>query len=395
MQAGIGAVEECVCACGRGAERLRRAHEMAAIGSLTGGMAHDFNNLLGIITLSLELARERATGDRELGVLIGEALEAASHGAELTKRLLALARRQPLQPVRVDINHVLAGTFRLLRRLLGEDIEVKLNLGDAVWPVMVDAALFEASITNLSTNARDAMPRGGTLSLATANRRIDRADADGMPAGSYVMIEVSDTGIGMAPGVAGRIFEPFFTTKATGKGSGLGLSMVFGFIEQSGGHITVRSDAGIGTTFRLYLPSAADAGCAEARSEPVEAAAADGEHVPVVEDNVAAPRAVLSEPQPFGNYPITAGSARGLDRLAAETAGLRRTGLVMPGSAGAVELARAAAGQRPGTKAVPMPDSPERSRRADRGIARHFRTLGTPYSEPAPACAAGGDAPDR
>jgi signal transduction histidine kinase len=251
--------------------RPRQTAPSEAIRHAAGGMAHDFNNLLGILMLNLELARKRAGGDGELAAIIDEALDAVCHGAGLTKRLLALACRRPSpQPVLTDANELVAGAFRLLRRLLGDGIDVELSLGDKTCPVLVDPAQLEAAIINLAANARDAMPDGGRFALAVANHRIAGNAAGAMtacgarrssriPPGDYVMIEAADTGSGMAAEVKARMFEPFFTTKQPGQGCGLGLGTVAGLLEQSGGHVSVDSVAGVGTTFRLYLPRAAAA----------------------------------------------------------------------------------------------------------------------------------------
>src|SRR5579862_3362763 len=244
--------------------RLIQAQKMEAIGNLTGGLAHDFNNLLGIIIGNLDLLRgvlkTRPAAAQEADELTHEALDAAIRGADLTKRLLAFARRQPLQPEHVNINELVSGMVKLLRRTLGETIEVSLDLSPDMWPVTVDPAQLEASLANLATNARDAMPAGGKLMIATMNRHLDADYSVQNPEvtpGDYAVIEVSDTGSGMLPDVMSRIFEPFFTTKPHGKGTGLGLSMVFGFMKQSGGHINCYSEPGAGTTFRLYLPRTA------------------------------------------------------------------------------------------------------------------------------------------
>ncbi len=240
--------------------QLRQAQKMEAIGNLTGGMAHDFNNLLGVIIGNLDMLQECKRGDAEVEELAGDALDAAQRGADLTRRLLAFARRQALQPRRIDLNDLVTDITRLLSRTLGETVEIALDLAPELWPVVADPAQLEASLTNLATNARDAMPGGGGLVIATANRRLD-ADYAGqhtdLAAGDYVMIEVSDTGGGIPPDILGKIFEPFYTTKELGKATGLGLSMVFGFMRQSGGHIDVYSEPGVGSIFRLYLPRAA------------------------------------------------------------------------------------------------------------------------------------------
>ena len=275
--------------------QLHHAQKMEAIGNLTGGMAHDFNNMLGVIIGNVDLLRDLRKDDTDVDELTREALDAAFRGADLTRRLLAFARRQPLRPQRVDVNDLISGITRLLSRTLGEDIEITLELSPEAWPIMVDPAQLESSLTNLATNARDAMPGGGRLIMVTGNRSLDADYAAQHPevsAGGYVMIEVSDTGTGMTPEVISRIFEPFFTTKSRDKGTGLGLSMVFGFIKQSGGHISVYSEPGIGTTFRLFLPRMTE------ELQIVEGYTAaplvhgNGETVLVVEDNTALRRVV-------------------------------------------------------------------------------------------------------
>jgi PAS domain S-box-containing protein len=228
-------------------ERLRHSQRLESIGQLTGGIAHDFNNLLGIIIGNLELLQDAGGQHPGTAEHLGEILEAAQRGAELTSRLLAFARRQQLRPERADINALATGTAKLLARVLGENVRVELELAPDLWPARVDAAQLEAAITNLATNARDAMPKGGTLTLKTANFPVDAAYAAvhaDVPEGDYVMIEARDTGTGIAPEAQAHIFEPFFSTKEAGRGSGLGLSMVYGFIKQSGGHVTVYSELG-------------------------------------------------------------------------------------------------------------------------------------------------------
>jgi PAS domain S-box-containing protein len=237
--------------------QLVHAQKMEAVGELTGGLAHDFNNLLSVVTGNLGLLRDGGREDPDFEVFIDEALAAARRGADLTRSLLAFARRQPLRPIRVDANQLVSDLSALLRRVLGEPIGIALDLGVALWPVVVDPNQLEAALVNLATNARDAMPKGGRLRLATRNCTIAADDpmceSDVRP-GDYAMIEVSDTGNGMTHEVMARVFEPFFTTKGRAQGTGLGLSRVFGFIKQSAGHIVVDSAPGAGTTFRLYLP---------------------------------------------------------------------------------------------------------------------------------------------
>lgn len=231
-------------------EQLRQAQKMEALGKLTGGMAHDFNNMLVVVLGSLDMAKP-LIADGDAAELVQEAIDAATSAADLTRGLLAFARKQPLRPERIVLNVQITKLARLLGRIIGKGIAITLDLADDLWPVIIDAAQLDAALTNLTTNARDALPNGGHLMITTANRTLD-ADS-GVP-GDYAMIEVSDDGIGMTPEVCAQIFEPFFTTKT--QGTGLGLSMVFGFMQQSGGHISAHSELGKGTTFRLYLPAA-------------------------------------------------------------------------------------------------------------------------------------------
>jgi len=215
-------------------EQLRQVQKIEAIGQLTGGIAHDFNNLLGVIIGNLDLLRDARPDDKELAELSGDALDAALRGADLTRQLLAFARRQPLQPQKIDLNQLVEGTMRLLKRVLGENIEVTTSYEDETCVAFADRAQLEAALTNLCTNARDAMPKGGALTINCGCRQFDSDSAPmhpGMGPGRYVVIEVTDTGVGMNDEVKARVFEPFYTTKERDKGTGLGLSMVFGFLK--------------------------------------------------------------------------------------------------------------------------------------------------------------------
>ena len=236
---------------------LREAQKMHAIGQLTGGIAHDFNNLLTVILGNLELVRTRLAGEDALLGRIERATWAASRGAVLTGQLLAFARRQPLAPTSINLAATMPDLIPLLRRTLGEQVEVRYIETAGLWPAMADPAQLESAVLNLALNARDAMPEGGRLTIELGNRVLDEAYAHShaeVAPGDYAMLAVSDTGHGMTPDVLARAFEPFFTTKAEGKGTGLGLAMVFGFVKQSGGHVSIYSEPGEGTTIRLYLP---------------------------------------------------------------------------------------------------------------------------------------------
>jgi signal transduction histidine kinase len=237
--------------------QLRHAQKMEAIGQLTGGLAHDFNNMLSVVISSMELLKRRLSrGDKNVDTFIDSALDAAHHAAKLTHRLLAFARRQPLSPTPIDANKFVANISDILRRTLGEHIELETILNAKLWLTHVDTSELESAILNLAVNARDAMTEGGRLTIETANCQLDDTygDAAGIPAGQYVMIAVTDTGYGMSEDAISQAFEPFFTTKGVGKGTGLGLSQVYGFVKQSGGHAKLYSELGIGTTVKLYLP---------------------------------------------------------------------------------------------------------------------------------------------
>jgi len=236
---------------------LRQVQKMEAMGQLTGGIAHDFNNLLQVIIGNLEVLQRRdLLGNDDAKRMIASAVRGAERASTLTQRLLAFARRQPLNPKPLDINRLVNGMSELLHRTLGESITIETVLTGGIWRVAVDANQLENALLNLAVNARDAMDAGGKLTIETANAFLDEAYArvNEIKPGQYVMIAVSDTGAGMPDDVLAKAFEPFFTTKDVGKGSGLGLSQVYGFIRQSDGHAKIYSEQGDGTTIKLYLP---------------------------------------------------------------------------------------------------------------------------------------------
>lgn len=236
-------------------DRLRQAQKMEAIGQLTGGIAHDFNNMLAVVIGGLELGLRRlATGGEAVERHLNQSLEGANRAAALTKRLLAFARAEPLLPVALDPDALIADMIELLDRTIGDTIEVKIEPGIGTWPVFVDPHQLENAILNLAVNARDAMPEGGTMTIRTGNITLGEGEIDGAKAGEHVRIAVSDTGVGMSRDVLDRAFEPFFTTKGTGHGTGLGLSQIFGFVRQSDGAVAVDSAPGVGTTVCIVLP---------------------------------------------------------------------------------------------------------------------------------------------
>ena len=271
-------------------EVLRQSQKMEVVGQLTGGVAHDFNNLLQIILGNLDTVRR---GVSDASPRVRRALESAANGARraasLTQRLLAFSRRQPLNPKPIDVNTLVSGMSDLLHRTLGEITEVLIVQGAGLWCVEADATELESAILNLALNARDAMPEGGRLTIETANADIDRAysavDAEVLP-GQYVAIAISDTGTGMSEDAISRAFEPFFTTKPVGEGTGLGLSQVYGFVKQSGGHVKIHSELGHGTCVKIYLPRLSDtARDATPAAEPPTPEAAAEETILVVEDD--------------------------------------------------------------------------------------------------------------
>ena len=238
-------------------EQLRQVQKMEAVGQLTGGIAHDFNNMLAVILGGLNLLqRKLARGETDVERFIEGAIDAAQRAATLTQRLLAFSRQQPLSPEPLIINKLVAGMSELLDRTLGEHVKVETVLAAGLWQVKADPAQLENAILNLAVNARDAMPGGGRLTIETLNAFVDDAYAQeyAIEAGQYVLIAVADTGAGMAPEVIAKAFDPFFTTKGAGKGTGLGLSQVYGFVRQSGGHVKIYSELGVGTSVKIYLP---------------------------------------------------------------------------------------------------------------------------------------------
>ena len=276
----------------RAEEALRHSQKMDAIGQLTGGIAHDFNNMLTAIIGSMEVLKHRIRAGRydDVQTFMDGAISSANRAASLTHRLLAFARRQPLDPKAVDVNQLINGMEDLLDRSLGEKIKLVVHLEPGLGAALTDAHQLENAILNLAINARDAMPRGGTLTIATETAIIKSREQYGretIDAGDYTVVRVSDTGMGMSPDMLSRVFEPFFTTKPLGQGTGLGLSMIYGFAKQSRGHIRVESAENVGTTFRLYLPRYQGAVEARAVAPPSDAATGAGETVLLIEDDSA------------------------------------------------------------------------------------------------------------
>jgi len=365
-------------------ERLREAQKMEALGHLTGGVAHDFNNLLTIIMGNSEHLAEKLAKQPELRKLADMSVAAAARGADLTRSLLAFARRQPLEPKRIDLGQLILRIETLLRRTLGEQIECKLVLGAELWPAVVDPAQLESAVLNLALNARDAMPQGGRLVVEIANARLEAEHGgrnDDVAPGDYVKVAVADTGTGMAPEVVARAFEPFFTTKDVGKGSGLGLSMVYGFVRQSGGTVKLRSQPGQGTVVELYLPRAHGAVAEPDRARPRRAARGGGETILAVEDDDTVRAYVEGELKGLGYEVLVAASgAAALDILARPVkVDLLFTDIVMPGGMLGPELAEAARRLRPTLKILYTSGYSETAADDRSRLARGVQLLGKPY----------------
>ena len=338
-------------------EQLRQSHRLDAVGQLTGGVAHDFNNMLTVILGNAELlqeALERDVAHRELAEMI---VGAANSAAELTKRLLAFARKQALNPIAVDSNQLIADMYPLLRRTLAANLEIELAAESDVWQALVDPAQLENALLNLCINARDAMLGGGRLRIETKNAELDEDYASGqvdVKSGQYVLIAVTDTGCGIAPDVLRRVFEPFFTTKDKGKGTGLGLAMVYGFIKQSGGHISIYSEPGLGTTVRMYLPRAADDSPQSPVATGVFRIIHGTETILLVEDEEQVRRFALSQLKSLGYKVLQA--QNGVEAMELIERGgqidLLFTDVVMPGGMSGRQLADAARKRRPGLRVL-------------------------------------------
>jgi len=288
-------------------EELRHAQKLEALGQLTGGVAHDFNNLLAVIFGNLELLEQQLEARGDLRELAHEASVAAARGAQLPPRLLAFSRKQQLQPASIDVGALLENMRNLLERTLGEMVQIAIEAPADLWPCRADPAQLENALLNLAINARDAMPDGGELVIEASNANLDEdqvLSAPEAPAGDYLRVSVSDSGMGMSSEVQAKAFEPFFTTKEIGAGSGLGLSMVYGFVRQSGGHVQAQSEAGGGTQIALYLPRSAEpAARAEGQAEG-KIPAGRGESILVVEDEAAVRKLVVTLLRDLG-YEVT------------------------------------------------------------------------------------------
>ncbi|WP_409188136.1 PAS domain S-box protein [Bradyrhizobium sp. RDM4] len=337
--------------------QFRQVQKMDAIGQLTGGVAHDFNNVLTVITGTIGILADAVADRPELAAITRLIDDAAERGAQLTKHLLAFARKQPLQPREIDVNALALEAAKLLHPTLGEQITITPQLTEDAWPALVDPNQLTSAILNLALNARDAMPEGGTLVLETRNIFLDDGyasmNADVAP-GNYVMIAVSDTGSGIPAELVDRVFDPFFTTKEVGKGTGLGLSMVFGFVKQSGGHVKIYSEEGHGTSVKIYLPRST--GVQETEYEALQNVPITGgdEKILIVEDDALVRQYVMTQVKSLGYTALeAANAAEALTIIDADKdIDLLFTDIIMPGNMNGRQLADEAARRRPDLKTL-------------------------------------------
>jgi PAS domain S-box-containing protein len=369
--------------------RLAQSQKMEAVGQLTGGIAHDFNNLLLVITGNLELLEAQLDRD-DLKAFLKEAQDAAMLGARLTDQLLTFARRRHLEAHNIRLNDLVLGITDMLRRTLGEHISLSTSLTRNLWETRADAAQVQSAIVNLAVNARDAMPKGGRLIIETRNVELDKldggeagADAE-VKAGEYVLLALSDTGVGMPGDVRDRAFEPFFTTKEPGRGTGLGLAMVYGFVKQTGGHVTIYSEVGHGTIINLYLPRATAPGGEEpADRSPSSADPLAHEVILVVEDDERVRRLAITRLKGIGYKVLQA--ANGPEALAVLSGGdhidLLFTDLVMPGGLSGREVANKAKELRPGIKVLLTSGYAEELVQGEDLQREHLKVLRKPYRQ--------------
>lgn len=364
---------------------LRQVQKMEVVGQLTGGVAHDFNNLLAAIGGNLELILERSDDSGRVRRWAGAALQAAQRGERITQQLLVFSRRQMLRPETLNLNRVLVEFEALMAHAVSEKINLQLQLDAALGPSRVDRAQFEAALLNLMVNARDALPNGGRVIMETRNALLDQAYAEQNPdatPGAYVLVSVSDNGVGIDPSILPHVFEPFFTTKDVGRGSGLGLSQVYGFAEQSGGHVKIYSELGIGTTVKLYLPKTSER-LIEGEKQPLIPLriANGGETVLVVEDDEAVLAVAIESVSDLGYRVLVAHDSR--EALAIvkgpERIDILFSDIVMPGGLNGAQLAVEAQRLRPDIKVLLTSGYTAAALSDDHGLPEALPILSKPY----------------
>jgi signal transduction histidine kinase/CheY-like chemotaxis protein len=366
--------------------RLAQAQKMEAVGQLTGGIAHDFNNLLLVIAGNLELLETRIDGD-DAGALLKEAQNAAALGSQLTEQLLTFVRQRQLDPHVVRLNDLVIGVAGMLRRTLGEQISLSTSLAPDLWETCADACQLQSAVVNLAVNARDAMPKGGRLIVETRNMTVeaDQCGADpGLKCGDYVQLSVSDSGMGMPAEVRDRAFEPFFTTKEKGRGTGLGLAMIYGFVKQLGGHVTIYSEVGQGTTVNLYLPRAG-APAVERHASPSMAAPESRLRrvILLVEDDERVRQLTVTRLKMIGHDVIEARD--GFEALNLLQSGahvdLVFTDMVMPGGLSGRDVAHKARNLKPGIKVLLTTGYAEELANVDDLEQESLKVLRKPYRQ--------------
>jgi PAS domain S-box-containing protein len=364
--------------------RLAQAQKMEAVGQLTGGIAHDFNNLLLVITGNLELLDPQLHGENQK-ILLKEAQDAALLGSKLTDQLLTFARRRHMDAQVFSVNNQVVATTEMLRRTLGEHLMLSTSLAHNVWSVRADPGQFQSAVVNMAVNARDAMPEGGKLVIETRNIVLDSDHTDFHPelkSGQYVQLSISDTGSGMPPEVRDRVFEPFFTTKEKGRGTGLGLAMVYGFVKQSGGHITIYSEVGHGTTFNLYFPRIDSGAAATTEKTKGHADLRATETILVVEDDERVRQLTITRLKLIGYQVLEAADGpKAIDILRRpHPVDLVFTDLIMPGGMSGREVVALARELRPGIKVLLTSGYAEELVQGDAASER-LRVLRKPYQQ--------------
>ena len=378
---GIGTINTDITARHDAEERLRQAQKMEAVGQLTGGVAHDFNNLLAVILGNTELLSMQSD---EPNLRLEAITRAATRGSELTQRLLAYSRQQPLRPQTIDLVELTDGMADMLARTLGETIEIKTRTPPGLWSASADPGQVENALLNLAINSRDAMPQGGKLTIECMNVTLDQAYVTENPealAGDLVVLAVSDTGTGMSAEIQARVFEPFFMTKEVGQGSGLGLSMVYGFTKQSGGHVSIYSEEGRGTTVKLYLPRSELA--VEDTSPEVEAAIpiGAGETVLVIEDDEDVRVLAADTLKGLGYCVIAvAAAAPARDVLASDTpVNLILSDVILPGGTSGPEFAEEIRATHPSLEIIFMSGYPAEAAKRNGFLGSNRVLLNKPF----------------
>jgi len=369
----------------RSREELAQAQRLEAIGQLTGGVAHDFNNLLTVVIGNLELIAGTRGDPEKIERLAQGALKAARRGEHLVRQLLTYARRQISHPQTVDLNQLIANIENLIHRVIGEQIEVVSRLSPDLAPVQVDPAQFETAMLNLAINSRDSMAGGGRIMIETQNVTVERDSADDpdVTPGLYVMIAVGDSGAGMTPGVRSRAFEPFFTTKEAGRGSGLGLSQVYGFAKTARGYATIESELGVGTTVKLYLPQSSGRPLVPGplAEVPASPAASGRGTILVVEDDQDVLAVTAECLREFGYYVVTAvDAARALEILRGEQPiDLLLSDVIIPGGTNGAQLAVKARRIRPQLKVLLTSGYAATALSLEHGLPEDLSVVGKPY----------------